>query len=168
MFSIFGIVAFAVFVGVGLAIFATRRRPPGSASLVPPEDDAANDSQLPELRTDKIFALAEKLAKENELYIKDRLINSEREIYWIGESTNDFYFGNYVIGFLFVDPENPYILMSDVLEFKDFIKSVQSSKGFLFTNGYFTRDVHQPLEGAKVTLYNKRKILDELKRFQLS
>ena len=96
------------------------------------------------------------------------MTNSENEVYWIAESTNEFFFGSYVLGFYQVDINRRFITMHDVLELKDFIKSVGSSKGFLFTTGYFTRDVHQPLEGPKVTLYNRMKILSELKSHNLA
>jgi len=45
---------------------------------------------------------------------------------------------------------------------------VQSTKGFYFSTGYYTRDVHQPLEGPKVALYNRKKVLEEMKRFGIS
>ena len=168
MFSIFLIVGIAIAVGIGLAMLATRHLPPGTPTLVPPEDDASEpEGGLQTVTPGHLEKLAETLCRENKVVIRDRLNNSPREIYWIAESNNDFFFGTYVLGFLLTDAANPYITMSDVLEFKDFLKSLGSGKGLLFTTGYFTRDVHQPLEGPKVTLYNKRKVLEELERLKL-
>lgn len=168
MFSIFLIVGFAVFVGMALAVFATRQKIPGVVTLVPPEDDAAKDAETAALAPEQLYKLAEHLCRENKLQIKEKMENSERESYWIAESQNEFFFGTYVIGFFRVAPDEPFVTMAEILEFKDFIKSMGSSKGFCLTNGYFTRDVHQPLEGPKVTLYNKRKVLEELKKHSLS
>jgi len=169
MFSIFFIVGFAVAVGMALAIFATRQKLPGNASLVPPEDDAAKDSELSQVTVTQIKALAERLVSENKLTVTDRIENSPEEFIWIAESKNDFFYGNYVLGFSLVDNEqHPYVTLAEILEFKDFVKSVQSTKGFFFTDGYFTRDVHQMLEGPKVSLYNKRKVSEDLKKFGLA
>lgn len=168
MFSIFLIVGFAVFVGMALAIFATRQKIPGRVSLVPPEDDALSDSGAPAVSAEQLYTLADHLCRENKLQILDKMNNSDRETYWIAESKNEFFFGTYVIGFFRISENDPYVTMAELLEFKDFIKSMGSSKGFCLTNGYFTRDVHQPLEGPKVSLYNKRKVLEELKKYSLS
>jgi len=168
MFSIFFIVLVAIAIGIALALFATRQKLPGGLPLIPPEEDA-NESAgtIPNVSIEQLHRLAEALCSESHLSIRDKLNNSPRESYWITESQDPFFFGTYVLGFLLIDSNNPFITMSDVLEFKDFLKSLGSAKGLLFTDGYFTRDVHQPLEGPKVTLYNKRKVLDELKRLKL-
>jgi hypothetical protein len=163
MFSVFFIVFIAVFIGIALSIFATRQRAPGE-SLIPPEVDYDHDPKSePPLTLDDLYRLGEHLCRENELTVKETLVNSPTEVYWVAESKNEFFFGNYVLGFYQVEPSRPFITMHDVLEFKDFIKSAGSTKGFVFTTGYFTRDVHQPLEGPKVALYNRLKILTELK-----
>ncbi len=167
MFSIFFIVGFAVAVGLGLAIFATRQKLPGNASLVPPEDDADKDGELASVSLEQLQKLGEGLCKQNKVTIKDRIVNSDRETLWIGESQNEFFYGSYVLAFSLVSEEHPYITLTELLEFKDFVKSVQSTKGFFFTNGYFTRDVHQMLEGPKVTLFNKRKVLEDLKKYSI-
>ena len=112
--------------------------------------------------------MGEKLCEENKLSIKDRVTVSENEVYWIAESNSEFFFGNYVLGFFETSPKHPYVSLPTIFEFKDFVKSVTSNKGFFFTTGYFTKDVHQPLEGAKVSLYNRLKIIYELQRFKLS
>jgi hypothetical protein len=164
MFSIFLIVFFALAVGMALAVFASRQTTPNAPPLVPPEDDYAKDAKEERALTlDDLYRVAEKLCTENKLRIKDRLKNSETEVYWIAESQNEFFAGNYVLGFIQTTPHHPFVLMTDVFELKDFIKSMGCSKGFLFTTGYFTRDIHQPLEGAQVTLYNRRKVLNSLK-----
>ncbi len=162
-FLCFGAVAFAIF----LAMVITRQSIPNGVSMVPPEDDLEKDAEikrnigLPELEL-----LAEKLCKENGLVIKDRMTNKPTEIYWIAESKNDFFFGNYVLCLFLTDEKNKYARLTDLLEFKDFVKSMQSTKGFFFTNGYFTKDCHQPLEGPKVALYNRRKVDEELTRLK--
>lgn len=164
MFNIFFLVFVAVAVGLGLAIFITRQKTPGNALLVPPEEDYDRDPKEEKaLHLEDLYRLAEKLCRENELTIKEKISQSPTEIYWIAESQNAFFFGNYVLAFVEVNEEKRFVTMSDVLEFKDFIKSVGSSKGFFFTTGYFTRDVHQPLEGPKVSLYNRLKVLTDLK-----
>ncbi len=168
MFNIFTLSFLAIAIGLGLAIWITRSKPPGTPSLVPPEDAFERDSStepIPSL--EQLYRLAECLCRENKLSIKDKIVQSETDAYWIAESQNEFFFGSYGVGFLLVHELRPFILMSDVLEFKDFIKSTGAGKGILLTNGFFTRDVHQPLEGPKLTLYNKARVLEELRKFKL-
>lgn len=163
MFSIFFIVGFAVFLGMALAIFATRQKLPGNQPLVPPEDDAREEKPgAPSVGMEDLQKLGARMCEKNKLTVKERITNSEREVFWITESDNEFFFGSYVLAFCTVDENTPYIPLAELLEFKDFVKSVGSTKGLFFTNGYFTRDVHQMLEGPKVALYNKRKVLEEL------
>ena len=169
MFSIFFIVFGAVAVGLILAVFVTRQKLPGNLQLIPPEEDYDIDpKQEKELELADLFKLGEYLCKQNDLVVKERIENSPNEVFWIAESKNEFFFGNYVLGFVKVDEDRRFVTMHDILEFKDFTKSVTSTKGFFFTTGYFTRDVHQPLEGLKVTLYNRLKILNELKSHNLA
>ena len=137
--------------------------------MIPPEEDFDLDPKDEKpLEFEDLFKLARKLIEENKLKIKDELVQDEDEIYWVAESQNDFFFGNYVIGFFKVSEDTPYVGMTKILEFKDFIKSVGSTKGLFFTTGYFSRDVHQPLEGPKVSLYNRLKVLNELKKYEIS
>ena len=154
---------------MGLAMLVTRQKTPQPLQLVPPEDDVLNDPKdVRALTLEDLYKVGEKLCEENKLKIKDRVSVTENEVYWITESHNEFFFGNYVLGFFQTTTENPYVSLPTLFEFKDFVKSVTSTKGFFFTTGYFTKDVHQPLEGAKVSLYNRLKILDEFKRFKLT
>lgn len=149
--------------GMALAVFATRQKLPGNAPLVPPEDDASHEPPTTRPVTmQDLLSVGKKLCSQNQLVLKDEIKNSEREILWIAESQNEFFFGTYCLAFSTVDESTPYIPLAELLEFKDFVKSVGSTKGLFFTNGYFTRDVHQMLEGPKVALYNKRKVLEEL------
>ena len=165
---IFLLAFFSIGLGVILAIAITRQKLPAGTQLVPPEDDYDHDPKTePTLTLATLYRLGEQLCEENGLKIKERFENEDNEIYWITESANEFFFGNYVLGFYQATAEQPFVSLAQLLEFKDFVKSVGSSKGFYFTTGYFTRDVHQPLEGAKVTLYNRAKILSELKRFKI-
>lgn len=150
-------------------MIVTRQKTPVPIQLVPPEDDHANDPKnVRELSLEDLYQVGEKLCEENKLIIKDRVSVSDNEVYWITESANEFFFGNYVMGFFKTDIEHPFVSLPTIFEFKDFVKSVTSSKGFFFTTGYFTKDVYQPLEGPKVTLYNRVKILNEFKRFNLT
>ena len=114
-----------------------------------------------------LFEVAQQLCDKNGLTLKEKIEASTREVFWVAESQNEFFYGNYAFGFILSKPGGPFVSMTDVLEFKDFIKSVTSTKGLFFTTGYFTRDVYQPLEGPKVSLYNRRKILEEFKRLGL-
>ncbi len=169
MFNIFTLAFLAIAVGLGLAMIITRQKTPEPIQLVPPEDDSLNDpKEIRELTLEDLYRVGEKLCAENQLSIKDRVSVSDHEVYWITESSNEFFFGNYVLGFFKTSAENPYVSLPTIFEFKDFVKSVTSTKGFFFTTGYFTKDVHQPLEGAKVSFYNRLKVLSELKRFNLS
>jgi hypothetical protein len=169
MFNIFTLAFGAIGFALVLAVLITRQKLPGGQSLVPPESDYDNDPQTsPAPPLEKLYLLAERLCLENDLTITQKMVQSETEAYWIAESTNDFFFGSYGVGFLLVHEKKPFVTMSDVLEFKDFIKSTGGGKGLLLTNGYFTRDVHQPLEGPKLTLYNKLRVLTELNRFAIS
>jgi hypothetical protein len=169
MFNIFTLCFLAIFFGLALAMFITRQETPQPLQLVPPEDDSLKDpSDIRPLKLEDLYRVGEKLCEENKLSIKDRVTVSENEVYWIAESNSEFFFGNYVLGFFETSPKHPYVSLPTIFEFKDFVKSVTSTKGFFFTTGYFTKDVHQPLEGAKVSLYNRLKIISELQRFKLS
>ncbi len=150
--------------GMALAVYATRHPAPGVITTVPPEDDYATDGELnAKLTLEDLYRLGEAMLKEHKLELKDKLPQSETEVYWVAESKSEFFYGNYVIGFVQLPEAHPFFTMKELLEFKDYVKSATSAKGFLFITGYFTRDVHQPLEGPKVTLYNKRRVLNELK-----
>lgn len=168
MFNIFFLVFVAVFFGFFLAAWITRKKTPEHVQFIPPEDDFANDAKLGrELHMDDLHRVAEALTQEHRLVVKDKLVNSPTEHYWIAESKEEFFSGNYVIGLFESTPVHPFVRMIDILEFKDFIKSASSSKGLFFTTGYYTKDVFQPLEGPKVTTYNKPKILEEMARLKL-
>lgn len=151
MFNIFFLAFAAIILAIGLAIFVTRQKKPGLDVRVPPEDGFDPSKTV---AMNKVFDAAERMCSENGLVIKERIIVSEHETYWITESTNSVFFGNYVFGFLRVDNGNALATLTHLLEFKDFVKSLGSTKGFYFTNGFFTRDVYQPLEGPRVALYN--------------
>jgi hypothetical protein len=169
MFNIFTLCFLGIFLGLGLAMFVTRQKTPQNIQLVPPEDDTLKDpTEIRALKLEDLYKVGEKLCEENKLSIKDRVAVSDNEVYWIAESNSEFFFGNYVLGFFETNPDQPYVSLPTIFEFKDFVKSVTSTKGFFFTTGYFTKDVHQPLEGAKVSLYNRLKVLSEFKRFNLS
>ncbi len=163
-FLCFAAIAFAIF----LAVAITRQHVPDGGAMAPPEEDSEKDADLTQsVGLGELEQLAEKLCEKNGLTIKDRMKNTPSEIYWIAESKNEFFFGNYVLCLFLTDEKNRYVKLTDLLEFKDFVKSVGSTKGFFFTNGYFTKDVHQPLEGPKVALYNRRKVAEELHRFEV-
>ena len=164
MFSVFSIAFLAIGLGIFLAVYITKNPAPGVITTVPPEEDYDSDAELnARLHLKDLFRLGEKLLKEHNLELKDTLVQNENEVYWVAESQSEFFYGNYVLGFIQVPEERPFYTMKELLEFKDFVKSSTSAKGFLFISGYFTRDAHQPLEGPKVTLYNKRRVLTELK-----
>ena len=169
MFSIFFIVFAAVAFGAVLSMWVTRRSVPGDVQMIPPEEAFEHDAKLGRTVTMKdLHRVAEALAAEHRLLVKDRLVNAPNEHYWITESKEEFFSGNYVIAFLETNSEHRFATMTDILEFKDFIKSAGSSKGLFFTTGYFTKDVFQPLEGPKVTYYNKVKVLEEMDRLKLN
>lgn len=136
--------------------------------MVPPEDDFLKDpTNFGPLNFAHLFQLGERLCSENGLTLKDKIQVSPQEVYWITESSNEFFFGNYVLGFFETSERHPFVSLPTILEFKDFIKSAGSTKGLFFSTGYFTKDVLQPLEGPKVSLYNRLKVLEELGRFQI-
>lgn len=169
MFNIFTLAFFAIAVGIVLAVVATRQKIPNSLSLVPPEEDYDKDpGGIRPLTLEDLFKVGEKLMVENKLTLKDKIQISPNEVYWIAESTNAFFYGNYVLAFFQTMESERFVSLPKLFEFKDFTKSVQSAKGFFFSTGYFTRDVHQPLEGPKVALYNRLKTLSEMKRFGIS
>lgn len=167
MFNIFFLVGFAIALGMGLAVFITRTGGKPSEPMVPPEEDYDQDPKDRPLEFEDLYKLARRLCTENQLVVKDELVQDEHEIYWVCESQNEFFFGSYVIGFFKVSDDTPFVNMRKILEFKDFIKSVSSTKGLFFTTGYFSRDALQPLEGPKISLYNRLKVLNELKKYQL-
>lgn len=164
MFSIFGIAFGAILFGILVAVFITRQPTPQPIMYAPPEDDFEKDPKdHPPLTLEDLFKLGEKICAKNGLKIKDKIPVEEGEVYWIAESENELFFGNYVIGFHQATAENPFVSMAPILEFKDFIKSATGAKGLYITTGYFTKDVYQPLEGPKVNLFNRRKVIEELK-----
>lgn len=165
MFNLFVIAGGAVVLGMVLAIFITKQPTPQPIQFIPPEEDSETDGELPkELSLETLYKLAQKMCEEHNLVIKERIVNDPNEVYWIAENTDEFFFGNYTFAFRIPSAQRPYATMTDVLELKDFMKSSSSQKGFYFNAGYFTKDVYQPLEGPRVTLYNKRRIIGELKK----
>ena len=160
MFNIFFIAFAAVGFGLALAILITRKKPPGNIEMVPPEEDFDRDTNKKALTMKDLFELGKALCKQHGLTLKEEIVENLREVYWVTESKSDFFFGTYVLGFYDTDEQHRFITMAQILELKDFIKSVRGAKGFAFTTGFFTRDVHQPLEGPSVTLYNKTKVID--------
>jgi len=166
MFSIFFVVGAAVAAGMALAVIATRTKPPGMLETVLPEDDYATATSLPRPPRECLTRLAELIAQKNGLEIRERLPESPRITYWLLESTNPVFSGTYVFCLLASTDEQPLVTLSEVFELKDFIKGCGGAKGFLLTDGYFTRDVHQPLEGPKVALYNRRQVLEELRKLE--
>lgn len=169
MFSILAISFGALLVGAFLSVFITRSSPPQPIQFAPPEDDELQDlKQVRALSLEDLYRLGEKICEKNGLVLKTKIPVSETEVYWVMESQNELFWGSYVLGFNQATAQNPYISMSTILEFKDFIKSVTSAKGLYLTTGYYTKDVYQPLEGPKVNLYNRLKIIKEMREFNLS
>ncbi len=163
MFNIFSLSFVAVLVAIVLAMLVTRQKTPGNRARVPPEDDFdAPDAALQSM--DSVVALAEGLCLESALSIREKVEVSPNETYWIAESTSPVFQGQYVFGLLRVSTKDECVTLASLLEFKDFVKSTGSTKGLMLTNGFFTRDVHQPLEGPRVSLYNSRRIQTELAR----
>jgi len=160
MFNIFFIVFIAIFIAFGLAIFITKSDGKNKPIMVGPEDDQLTDDPEKTVGLEDLFNVAERLCKEHQLTIRDRMKHSESDYYWVVESDDSFFYGVYVLGFFKVTSDHPMVSMSQILEFKDFVKSLGGAKGFFFTTGYFTRDCHQPLEGPKVKFYNKQRILE--------
>src|SRR4051812_28655732 len=102
MFTIFFLVGFFSLVGILLAVFITRKSPPGNEPMVPPEDDFRNEpeeSKKITLPLEGLFRLAEKMCEENKLTIREKSTTREREMYWICESDNPFFYGVYVMAF---------------------------------------------------------------------
>lgn len=169
MFSILGIAFGAIFLGMALSIFITKNSPPQPIQFAPPEDDEARDPKdVRALSLEDLYRLGEKICEKNDLVLKTTIPIDDREVYWVTESKNELFWGSYVLGFHLATPEQPYTSMSTILEFKDFIKSVTSAKGLYITTGYYTKDVYQPLEGPKVNLYNRLKVIEEMKEAGLS
>jgi len=168
MFNIFTLAFFGIGLGLVIAMLITRTKPASNIPMIPVEEDADKDRKnVRSLELEDLFKLGERLCADNELKVKDTININENEVYWVAESTNEFFFGNYVLAFHKVKP-NSYLSLPTLFEFKDFIKSAGSAKGFFFSTGFFTRDVYQPLEGPKVTLYNRLKVLDEMAKYNLS
>lgn len=168
MFNIFTLSFFGIALGMVIAMIITRQKTDSDLPRIPIEEDADRDvKNVRPLELADLFRLGEKLCVENNLTVKQTIQISESEVYWVAESMNEFFFGNYVLAFHKVKPGS-YLSLPTLFEFKDFVKGAGSSKGFFFSTGFFTRDVYQPLEGPKVTLYNRLKVLDEMKKHQLS
>ena len=169
MFSILGIAFGALVIGMFLAVMITRTSPPKPIQFAPPEDDESKDPKdIRVLELEDLYRLGEKICEKNELILKTQIPISDTEVYWVAESKNELFWGSYVLGFHKSTPEHPYVSMSTILEFKDFIKSVTSAKGLYLTTGYYTKDVYQPLEGPKVNLYNRLKVIEEMKQAGIS
>lgn len=169
MFNIFVIVFLAIVLGFVLAAFITRQTTPEPIQMVPPEDDLLSDpKEIRALDFEDLYRLGEKLMVENGLTLKEKVKVSEEEFYWITESKNDFFSGNYVLGFYKTPSIKAFVSLPTILEFKDLVKSAGSTKGLFFSTGYFTKDVLQPLEGPRVNLYNRGKVIREMKRLGLS
>jgi len=169
MFSILAISFGALLIGAFLSVFITRSSTPKPIQFAPPEDDEAKDlKSIRALTLEDLYRLGEKICEKNDLVLKSKIPIDETETYWVTESKNELFWGSYVLGFKLSTAQNPYVSMSTILEFKDFIKSVTSAKGLYLTTGFYTKDVYQPLEGPKVNLYNRLKVIDEMREFKLS
>ena len=165
MGSIFFIVFFSLCLGFGLAVFATRQKIPGRPTSVPPEDAALKEPEnLPPTGLKELKELGKQWSELNRLILKEEMINSPRETFWILECQSGFFYGQYIMGFLHTTEERPYVTLSEVIEFKDFVKSMGGARAHLFTDGYFTRDVYQVLEGPKIALYNRQKVIEALQK----
>ncbi len=168
MFNIFTIAFGAIVFGLVLATLITRKSPK-HIQMVPTEEDFDKDPKNARvLQLEDLYRLGEKMCAENGLVIKEKMTVSPKEVHWIAETQNAFFFGNYVLGFYVTDSPDEFVSLPTILEFKDFIKSAGSTKGLFFTNSYFTRDVLQPLEGPKVNLYNRKKIVEEIQKSGLT
>lgn len=165
MFNLFFLAFIAIAIGAVIAVLITRKASPGRDTMLLPEDEAAKDGALtaPSLRMAQLYELAEALCRERSLEIVDRSEESPEEAYWVAKHNDPFFLGNYVFGFMVTTEAHPLVSLTDLLGFKDFVKGAESRKGFLLISGYFSRDVHQPLEGPNVTLFNRRKVLEERK-----
>ena len=78
MFNIFTLAFFAVFIGLGLAMFITRQKTPQPLQLVPPEDDSLIDPKdIRELTLEDLYVVGEKLCEEIKLEYESvpKLIN---------------------------------------------------------------------------------------------
>ncbi len=169
MFNIFFLCFFAIVVGLVLAVFITRKKNlEPTPHRIPEQDYTRDPKDIRTLTLNDLEQIAQRLCQNNGLNLKEKMILNAQESYWIAESTNEFFWGNYVIGLNVATQENPFVTLQKLLEFKDFVKGAGTNKGFYFTTGYFTRDVHQPLEGPKITLYNRLKILEELNRLGIA
>jgi len=165
MFNLFFIAFAAVGLGLVISIFITRKSPPDKSAMGIPEQDYETDpKELAQLTLADLDRLTTQICQKNGLIIKEKIPENDYEIYYIANSDNPITGGDYVFALVETTENRPFISMTEVLKFKDFVKSVGSTKGFFFTTGYFLREVHQPLEGVKVTLYNRRQALKELGR----
>ena len=163
MFNIFVLAFMAIFFGLMIAVWMTRKAlPPGSGHVIPEEDSQKDPSEIRPLTLEDLKKLGKALCEENQLTIIETL-PGEFEENWVLESQNPIFAGKFVFTFVAKPKDDPFVLLADLLQFKDFVKSMQAGKGFFFTSGYFTRDVHQPLEGVAVSLYNRLRVIEDLR-----
>lgn len=157
MFNIFTLSIGAIGLAIVLAIAITRQTVSGNPVRVLPEEDRdAPEAKLQSMAAVELVARG--LCLEAQLTVKEEIAVSEKETYWIAESTSPVFQGQYVFGLVRAVSVDDCVTLSTLLEFKDYVKSAGSTKGILLTNGFFTRDVYQPLEGPRVTLYNSRRV----------
>ncbi|MCB0416726.1 MAG: hypothetical protein H6617_02785 [Bdellovibrionaceae bacterium] len=162
MFNLFFLVFFAILMAAALAVLITRSSSPTKESFLLPEEDKAADPPGPPLKIADLERLVKHLCQTKGLKLKERHENSPDEVVWVAENEDPILYGILVFGCVEAAPPQGLTPLSAVLEFKDFVKGLGSTKGFLFTTGYFSRDVHQPLEGVKITLFNRKRVLAEL------
>ncbi len=162
MFNIFFLVFFALVVGMVLAVFVTRNSNPSKMAFLLPEEDAASDPKAPPLALADLQRLIEYYVHERQLTLKETVKESDNECYWIAEKKDALFTDSYIFGAIVTTAERPLVPLASVLEFKDFVRGARSTKGLLLSSGYFSRDVHQPLEGVKVQLLNRKQVLGEL------
>lgn len=167
MFNLFFIIGFAIVAAIVIAVLITRQKLPKDTLIFLPEEDYDKREGLPELTLSRLETLGEALATKNSLELLEKTHPSPNEQLWTLNSQNQFFFGNYVFGFFVTDEDHPLVTLQDIFKFQSFVKGAGATKGFFFTTGYFTRDVHQPLEGPKITFFNQRKVLEELKKLNI-
>ncbi|MEZ4751946.1 MAG: hypothetical protein R3B54_15340 [Bdellovibrionota bacterium] len=168
MFNLFFLVFFAIVIAAGLAVLITRGSSPTKESFLLPEEDKATDPSGPSLALEDLERLVKHLCESKGLKLKERLVNSPEEVVLVAENEDPILYGTLVFGCVEAAEPQGLTPLSAVLEFKDFVKGLGSTKGFLLTTGYFSRDVHQPLEGVKITLFNRKRVMAELAKLSSS
>lgn len=157
----------AMAVGFAIIVLMGRSSPP--AHRYRENTALASPEALPFAEADqaRFEGLCAALLRKLDLEIQEIRRVAENEVEFLAVRRAPVIGGQYLVSCLFlgvsdlVDTEKVWSLSSAV-------RAERALKGILITTGYFTKDVHNLLEGAPVELINRDRLAELLRKHEIS